>query len=278
MTLTNEKMQESIKVSIITINLNNSRGLKKTISSVINQSFNNYEFLIIDGGSKDDSIEVIIENKEKITYWLSEPDSGIYNAMNKGIKKAKGEFCFFLNSGDYLYSNDTLEKVFTSYTDSEILYGDVILSSIGKKAIQRHPDNLSFFDFYTGGICHQSAFIKRSLFQKYGYYNESFKIVSDWEFFLNTIILSTTTVKHKSQIISVFDMNGVGYRNHALMESERNLILNEKIPSLILSDYKKFRNHKKDIEILGNIKKSGFLYLLYRLLGKASLLSSKCSR
>ena len=101
----------SIKISIITINYNDAKGLYKTIQSVINQSFDNYEFIIIDGGSTDDSLTIIDQYKTKIDYFISEPDTGVYNAMNKGIKIAKGEYLIFMNSGDGFYDENVLSKV-----------------------------------------------------------------------------------------------------------------------------------------------------------------------
>ena len=101
-----------MKLSIITINLNNDTGLNKTIESVINQTLKNFEFIIIDGGSTDRSVELIKEYAGQINYYVSEPDKGIYNAMNKGIRQAQGEYCFFLNSGDYFVNESVLEKVF----------------------------------------------------------------------------------------------------------------------------------------------------------------------
>ena len=111
------------KLSIITINLNNAAGLRKTIESVVNQTFTDYEYLIIDGGSTDGSVEVIKEFADKITYWVSEPDKGIYNAMNKGILKARGEYLQFLNSGDWLVDNEVLFRVFSLNHFEDILYG-----------------------------------------------------------------------------------------------------------------------------------------------------------
>ena len=99
------------KISIITVNYNDREGLKKTIESVINQTWQDFEFIIIDGGSTDGSREVIEQYKDKIDYWISEPDKGIYNAMNKGIKAASGEFLLFLNSGDRLIDKNITEKV-----------------------------------------------------------------------------------------------------------------------------------------------------------------------
>jgi glycosyltransferase involved in cell wall biosynthesis len=100
-----------IKLSIITINYNNRDGLEKTIRSVIDQRFTDFEFIVIDGGSTDGSVDNIRKYENKINYWCSEKDAGIYNAQNKGIKKAKGEYCLFLNSGDFLYNEDVLNKI-----------------------------------------------------------------------------------------------------------------------------------------------------------------------
>ena len=113
-------------LTIITINLNNSIGLRKTIESVISQTYNDFEYLIIDGGSIDGSVDVIKEYADRISYWFSEPDKGIYNAMNKGILKAKGQYLQFLNSGDYLVNKNVIENVFHELPDCDLLYGNII--------------------------------------------------------------------------------------------------------------------------------------------------------
>src|SRR4051812_43907208 len=110
----------NVDLSIITINLNDSKGLEKTIASVVNQTFSNYEFIVIDGGSSDGSCDVMEKYKDKIDYWKSEQDGGIYNAMNKGLHQASGSYCLFLNSGDFLQSPHSLksiEKVFAEHYD-----------------------------------------------------------------------------------------------------------------------------------------------------------------
>ena len=101
-----------MKFSIITINYNNCEGLRRTIESVVNQTCHDFEYIIIDGGSTDGSVDVIKQYADQIDYWVSEPDKGIYNAMNKGVAVAKGEYCLFLNSGDSLHNNSALAKVF----------------------------------------------------------------------------------------------------------------------------------------------------------------------
>ena len=111
-------------ISIITINYNNASGLEKTIRSVVEQTYNEYEYIIIDGASLDKSKEVIQEYQRYIDFWCSEKDSGIYNAMNKGIQKASGEYLLFLNSGDVLHNSAVLAAIHGFLSVQDILYGD----------------------------------------------------------------------------------------------------------------------------------------------------------
>ena len=120
-----------MQLSIITINYNNGDGLQRTIESVIKQNFKSYEYIVIDGGSTDKSIDVIKRNKNHINYWISEPDTGIYNAMNKGIRKATGEYLIMINSGDVLVNEDVLDTVFKKNNNSDIIYGDVLWNDNG---------------------------------------------------------------------------------------------------------------------------------------------------
>ena len=108
------------KLSIITVNLNNKAGLQKTIESVFSQTFTDYEYLVIDGGSEDGSKELIKKYENKFVYWVSEKDKGIFNAMNKGILKASGEYLLFLNSGDYFYDSAVLDDVFDKAASTDI--------------------------------------------------------------------------------------------------------------------------------------------------------------
>src|SRR5690606_22317295 len=110
------------KLSIVTINLNNLVGLQKTMQSVFNQTFTDYEYIVIDGGSTDGSKEYIEKHTNKLVYWVSEKDGGVYEAMNKGIIKATGEYCNFLNSGDYFWNNSVLEKSLV-HNEVDIFYG-----------------------------------------------------------------------------------------------------------------------------------------------------------
>lgn len=265
-----------MKLSVITVNLNCAAGLLRTVESVVNQTYSDFEYIIIDGGSTDGSVEVIKKYDNKITYWISEPDNGIYNAMNKGIRHANGEYCFFLNSDDLLYSNETLSQVFKSNDRNDIIYGNINITSSKKKWVQKQPADLSFINFYNGGICHQAAFIKRNLFEKFGYYNESFKLVSDWQFFLRTIVFSNISVKYIDQIISDINGEGFGYQNPQIMIAERQKVLEENFPALVLKDYERFSNNYEDIQFLIDIKDQKVFNYAFRVLKKTIRLIKKC--
>lgn len=185
------------KLSIITINLNNGIGLKKTILSVIQQKFKDYEFIVIDGESKDSSIAVITEFEKYFTSWISEKDTGVYNAMNKGILKASGEYCLFLNSGDFLVDSEVLLKAFAVIeNESIIFFRRYFLSKKGKRKLERalSTNDINFSYLLNGTFPHQAALIKTELFKIHGSYNENFRIISDWCFWVDTLILADVSV------------------------------------------------------------------------------------
>jgi glycosyltransferase involved in cell wall biosynthesis len=228
------------KLSIITVNLNNAEGLQKTIKSVLSQTFTDFEYILIDGCSIDESVEVIKGYGERLTYWVSEPDLGIYNGMNKGILKANGEYLLFLNSGDYLNNFNVLKDVFIKNFTEDLILGSVIFNSGDKQELFEIPDinNLTFRYFINSTIPHPGAFIKQSLFKKLGYFNEEYIISSDWEFFLIAIFYSGASLRKIPEIISVFDRNGISSlpENASLVKNERKKIL-QKYFSGFLPDY-----------------------------------------
>ena len=220
------------KLSIITINYNNRDGLIKTILSVVNQTYKEFEYLIIDGGSSDGSVEVIMEHADRINYWLSEPDNGIYNAMNKAIDVANGEYCIFMNSGDIFYSDDTLLNVAVELDGTDFVYGNTI-NSDGN--IQYYFKNITLKTLYFTALAHQSTFIKTELLKRY-HYDESLRIVSDWKFCLQTLILDNSSYKGIDIIISVFDISGLSYSNRDKLLSERKRVLESLFPIRVLED------------------------------------------
>lgn len=254
------------KLSIITINLNNKNGLIKTINSVINQEFTNFEWIIIDGGSTDGSKKLIEQYAQYITYWISEPDKGIYNAMNKGINIAKGEYCLFLNSGDYLASKYTLKKVFSHNYKEDIIIGNLLYNvSTMKRSYGFHSDNITCFDLIKGSIHHQASFIKKELFDKYGYYDENLKIVADWKFFLYAIVKKECSVKYINEDITYFDVNGISSTQISLFKEEREKVLLDFFPKSVISDYQ-FTIQQSEI------RKYHMSRLLYSLLYRAVII------
>lgn len=233
-------------LSIITINRNNAAGLEKTMRSVAAQIGGDFEYVIIDGASTDGSVEVIRSFEASFgerLKWISEPDKGIYNAMNKGIGMATGDYLQFLNSGDSLVSDDITKRMTEALKSKgypSILYGNMLKDMPGGKAMRDRcfaGREISFLGFYTGSLNHSSAYIRRELFNRYGMYDEGFKIVSDWKWFLQAIILGGEKPVYVDMDVTLFDMNGISEKNKALDKTERRRVLNELIPSTILADY-----------------------------------------
>jgi glycosyltransferase involved in cell wall biosynthesis len=184
--------------------LNNLEGLKKTVASVINQTWQEFEYIVIDGGSTDGSKEYLESQSDNIDYWVSEPDKGIYNAMNKGIRIAKGEYVLFLNSGDNLNNLDALEENHIHLVDKDIIYFDINVEEHGDFYVKKCPEVMNFTYLYHDTLPHQSTFIRKILFEKIGYYDENIKIVSDWKFFILALIKHNATYKHIDAVFSTF--------------------------------------------------------------------------
>ncbi|NIK92521.1 glycosyltransferase [Mangrovimonas sp. CR14] len=218
----------NVLLSIITINYNNKTGLEKTMASVLHQTYNPIEYIIIDGGSTDGSVEVIKQHKDHLAYWVSEPDKGVYHAMNKGIKQAKGDYLLFLNSGDHFYSKTSLElfKPFLLQDENiDILYGHIeVIAS--KKFIKTYPNKLNFSYFYEDTLPHPASLIKKSCFNKM-VYDETLKIVSDWKFFMLGICKYKFTYKPLNKVIATFYHNGVSSTSPELVQQEREQVLEE---------------------------------------------------
>lgn len=250
-------------LSIITVNHNNRSGLLKTIESAINQTFKNYEYIIIDGASTDGSAELIKEYSDRIYYWVSERDSGIYNAMNKGIKRANGEYLLFLNSGDKLINKNILGEVFKEDHKEDIIYGDITYFDPVKKKMLKPclPEKPDLYFFYKQSLWHQAAFIKRKLFTKYGDYNENNKLVSDWEYFLKRIVIDKCSYKKINKIITNYDMfNGISVTNNEIRIKEMKNIMLQTFPSYIIELLENYSSTENEIRIF---RKSIF-YKLYR--------------
>lgn len=271
-------MIEKELISVITINYNNVEGLKKTMTSVFEQTSKDFEYIIIDGGSTDGSAAFIESHNDKITYWVSEPDTGIFNAMNKGILKSKGKYLQFLNSGDWLFDKNVLDSISSKLVDCDVLYGNVIkVKPNGENYLEKSPQEkeITLDTFFRGTLSHGSSFIERNLFNQYGLYDEELKIVSDWKFFLIALGLNNSKVKFVDIEVLFFDMTGVSNTNIELREFERHQVLTKIIPNPIYADYKElmiartnFRSNRfKMLLELENFKVAKKInYLVFRIL------------
>ena len=230
-----------MKFSIITINYNNCEGLWRTIESVVNQTCRDFEYIIIDGGSTDGSVDVIKRYADNIDYWVSEPDGGIYNAMNKGVAVAKGEYCLFMNSGDCLYNDSVIERVYEiADFNSDIIAGDVARNG----AICDSPNEITGVFMVKSALCHQAAFIKTETLRRLPY-DESLKIVSDWKHMFQLIVIANGSYQHVKVVICEYDTTGFSAINWQVLADEREQVLSELLPSLVRKDYQVFLQNEE---------------------------------
>ena len=231
-----------MKLSVITINYNNRDGLRQTIESVVGQTYRDFEYIIIDGGSTDGSVDVIKEYADKIDYWVSEKDKGIYNAMNKGVAVAHGEYTQFLNSGDYLCDKDVLEKIFAHNFTEDIVCGNMYTSAGN---IRLSPDKVTVSYMLTGTLLHPVSFIKKTLFDVYKY-DERYKIMGDRDFFMYHIIKENASYRKVDVFVAIFDVTGISCTSSNKdgdIELKNNLINNLLLPR-VLDDYRTFMGEK----------------------------------
>jgi glycosyltransferase involved in cell wall biosynthesis len=230
-------------LSIITINYNNAFDLERTIKSVSEQSWKEFEYIVIDGGSTDGSVEVLKKFSSDITYHVSEPDNGIYHAMNKGILKAAGEYLLMLNAGDVLLDKNILKKVFDENNFKEdIIYSDVFRESKGVIFTESiFPDRLNFMFLRNGAISHQAAFIRRKLHDIVGLYDEKMKLSSDWSFILLAVCKHNASYKHLPCKMAICNADGMtcSPAYAPTIEKEREIVLNTHF-SAFIDDYKLF--------------------------------------
>lgn len=228
------------ELSIITVNLNNKCGLELTAKSVLSQQKKDLiEWIVIDGGSNDGSLEIIENHIDYISYWISEPDDGIYNAMNKGIDVVTGNYILFLNSGDALCNSNVFENLYKSiyYGKYDYLAGNTVLVNNKYKLGEvKSPECISAAFFFRDNLCHQSVFIHKKRF-KNKRYDQSLRIVSDAKFFFEDIILNNASYKHLSFDVSNYDLSGISASNWYTTSLEKQKYLHEFLPPRIYCDY-----------------------------------------
>jgi len=249
------------KISIITINYNNAKGLQRTVESVVSQNHPALEYLVIDGGSTDKSLSVIEKFASKISYWVSEKDSGVYNAQNKGIQKATGDYVLLLNSGDYFHTAHAITRLIENSKGQEIIYGDMIVKSGDKEEVNIFPDTLDFTFFVDNYIPHPCTLISRKLFSRVGLYKEEYRICADWVFFIEAIGKFNATYHHVSEVISVFETGGLS-SNPASGMAEKEVFLKKEY-GFCYDGYRDLYNYR---ERIAELRRSRLVRLVFTFL------------
>lgn len=260
-----------LKLSIITINLNNIDGLQKTMQSVVSQTFQDMEWIVIDGASNDGSRELIEKNTDRISHWISEKDDGIYQAMNKGIRLAKGEYLLFLNSGDFLTENTIIEQVFKeNKVIADLCFGHTwFIKDDYKAPMGMPPANFTFYQFIAGSLPHSGGtFYRRQLFLDYGLYDEKYYMCGDIDFNLRVIFKHRCTVQKTELFISYFDGNGISQNPSRDIHWEHFYMINKYFPRIYGSDFKSFGNSKDRshaLRIWDSIHTHWYMLIPYKL-------------
>lgn len=252
------------KLSIITI-CYNEPNLEKTCQSIVNQTWQDFEWVVIDGGSNKETLDIFEKYKYRINKFISEPDNGRYDAMNKGIKIADGEFLNFLNAGDYYFYNDALKDIFENKSySSDILYGNecVITENLYSGDIWPMPDKITKDFLYLSTLRHQASFIKKNLFEKYGFYNDKMIIASDYEKWFE-FLENGAIFERIPYTVTYFNLEGISCNKKVrdVGQKERLKIINEHFTKQELELLKKKYGNKYKMrysffELLFSIKKT----------------------
>lgn len=250
------------RISIVTINWNNKIGLEKTCCSVANQTVKPYEWIIIDGGSSDGSVDVIKRYADYISYWVSEPDKGIYNAMNKGVDKVTGDYVQFLNSGDEFFDADSLGRVYSylsNHRDLDFLVGNTKFCNPSFSYIIIPPQTISGKYLFLESLPHPSTFVRAGFLKKHPF-REDFRIASDWIFSLQVLLFENAVYGVIDSLVSVFDGTGVSTKNFWSAQDERKRAWIMLFGERIFNDYKQMIYGQTTLEkIVCRIGKYKFL-------------------
>jgi len=211
------------KISIITVCKNAEQFIEKTILSVVSQTFKEYEYIIVDGGSTDGTLDIIKKYEDKVDVLISEEDKGIYDAMNKGISLASGEYIIFLNAEDYFVNSGILERVSRMGFNAELIYGDTLINHRGELIRKPTGKKINCFFMFIDTIPHQNVLIKRNLYQLVGLHDVNYKIAGDYEFFLRAIFDYGATSEYLNFPLAVNLLTGVSAdpKNKKITYSER---------------------------------------------------------
>lgn len=253
-----------MKLSIITINYNNRDGLERTIRSVLAQTTDDFEWIVVDGGSTDGSAGVVQSNSQHMAWWVSERDSGIYNAMNKGACHATGDYMLFLNSGDALADSTVVERILPLLGGADFVAANMYKSehmgqdTLSADTIADRRKLLKTLSRST--LMHPATFISRKAFARFGPYREDMKIVSDWWLFYTAIILGDATVKYAPVVVSVFDESGISSVNRQAYQQEREQLLAGHPYLYLLHTF-----YNMNLDIVEALKSNKLVFGLFRI-------------
>ncbi|MCM1324669.1 MAG: glycosyltransferase [Acetobacter sp.] len=244
-----------MKLSIITICYNIKDEIERTCKSIVSQTNQNFEWIVVDGGSTDGTVDILNKYKDKMTVFISEPDKGIYNAMNKGIKHAKGEYLNFMNGGDSFAASDVVEKFldFEATSAADVIYGNMnYIKNEKDEKILKYDQIIDPYFFYNNTLNHQSTFIKRELFDKYGLYNEEYKIAADWEKFV-VYTKKRCRFEYMENVVANFYEGGISSTAKEKLKNERKQIYHSLFSPVEIQEFERRKLHKYKILLFGII-------------------------
>lgn len=256
-----QENKQNMLISIIIVTKNSAQTLRKTLDSLKRQTYKHIEIIAVDGMSDDNTVEIFHEYSSLLGYFVSEPDKGIYDAMNKGIRNAHGDIIYFLNSNDFFYSDDVCAEVVKTFQEKNplIVFGDIYFLSPSNKdiictdyegdKIHKYSGTENFMKLFLYGVCHQSVFYAKSLFESVGNYNLSFPIYADYDFNIRAWQFAKDRICYLDKVIAYFELGGIS-TNELYVEKQKNEIaLIRKNYSI---DYKEktedCNNHKEKTE------------------------------
>ena len=260
-----------LKLSIITVCLNNIDGLRKTLNSVVTQTYKEMEWVVVDGGSNDGTYELLKTNSDKIGQWISEKDNGVYQAMNKGIRMAQGEYLLFLNAGDTLIKDTIIEQIFNHVgLSADLCFGKTwYINGDHKSPMGNHPVDFTFHQFISDPLPHSGGtFYRRQLFLDYGLYDEKYYMSGDVDFNLRVIFKQQCSVQKIDLFISYFDGNGLSQHPNKDIHWEFGYYINKYYPRILGSDYTTFGNSKDRrhaLKIWDTINSNWYIRIPYKL-------------
>jgi glycosyltransferase involved in cell wall biosynthesis len=221
----------NLKISIITVVYNSANFLENTIKSVLNQNYKNIEYIIIDGGSEDGTIDIIKKYENRINYWVSEQDYGIYDAMNKGIAVSTGEYLYFLNAGDTLYRNDTIQSIVKNITNEkiDILTGNINVNNQNKEQIIKFSKFNRFY-LMRHTINHQAIIAHRRCFRNSNNFKIEYNIRADYEWLVRCIIGNELKIRYYDIIIANYLFGGYSKKNEREGNKEKRPIIKQYFP------------------------------------------------